>query len=58
MSKREGGVHAATLVFQLACKVNTRAPLKRVRTEGPLYDMQMFEFTVTNPFPTGGWVGC
>ncbi|EFJ49198.1 hypothetical protein VOLCADRAFT_90100 [Volvox carteri f. nagariensis] len=51
MSKREGGVHAATLVFQLACKVNTRAPLKRVRTEGPLYELQVFEFTVTNPFP-------
>ncbi|KAG2493472.1 hypothetical protein HYH03_008289 [Edaphochlamys debaryana] len=54
MSKREGGVHAATLVFQLACKVNTRAPLKRVRTEGPLYEMQQFEFTVTNPFPADG----
>ncbi|GLI64998.1 hypothetical protein VaNZ11_008424 [Volvox africanus] len=54
MSKREGGVHAATLVFQLACKVNTRAPLKRVRTEGPLYELQMFEFTVTNPFPADG----
>lgn len=53
MSKREGGVHAATLVFALQCKVNTRAPLKRVRTEGPLYDMQQFEFTVTNPFPAG-----
>ncbi|PNW70067.1 hypothetical protein CHLRE_17g704300v5 [Chlamydomonas reinhardtii] len=54
MSKREGGVHAATLVFALQCKVNTRAPLKRVRTEGPLYDMQQFEFTVTNPFPADG----
>ncbi|KXZ50888.1 hypothetical protein GPECTOR_14g137 [Gonium pectorale] len=54
MSKREGGVHAATLVFQLACKVNTRAPLKRVRTEGPLYEMQLFEFAVTNPFPADG----
>ncbi|GFR48568.1 hypothetical protein Agub_g10470, partial [Astrephomene gubernaculifera] len=54
MSKREGGVHAATLVFLLQCRVNTRAPLKRVRTEGPLYDMQQFEFTVSNPFPADG----
>lgn len=53
MSKREGGVHAATLVFLLQCKVNTRAPLKRVRTEGPLYELQQFEFAVTNPFPAG-----
>lgn len=54
MSKRDGGgAHAATLVFLLRSAVDTRAPLKRVRTEGPLYEMQQFEFTVTNPFPTG-----
>jgi hypothetical protein len=54
MSKRDGGgAHAATLVFLLRSAVNTRSPLKRVRTEGPLYEMQQFEFTVTNPFATG-----
>ncbi len=55
MSKRDGGgAHAATLVFLLRSAVNVRAPLKRVRTEGPLYEMQQFEFTVSNPFTTGG----
>ncbi len=53
MSKRDGGgAYAATLVFLLRSAVNTRAPLKRVRTEGPLYEMQQFEFTVSNPFKT------
>lgn len=50
-SKRDGGgAHAATLVFLLHSQVNTRAPLKRLRTEGPQYEMQAFEFGVTNPF--------
>lgn len=49
-----GGAHAATLVFLLQCRVNTRAPLKRIKTEGPLYEMQQFEITVTNPFPNDG----
>ena len=53
MSRRDGGAHAATLVFQLESKVDTRAPLKRVRTEGPLYEMQQFEINVSNPFPSG-----
>ncbi|KAF5834411.1 flagellar associated protein [Dunaliella salina] len=51
MSKQDGGgAHAATLVFLLRSQVNVRAPLKCVKTEGPLYEMQQFEFTVTNPF--------
>ncbi|GFH11038.1 calponin-homology (CH) domain-containing protein, partial [Haematococcus lacustris] len=51
MSKRDGGgAHAATLVFLLRSLVNTRAPLKRVRAEGPVYEMQQFEVVVTNPF--------
>lgn len=54
MSRKDAGAHAATLVFLLQTKVNTRAPLKRVRTEGPLYEMQQFEFMVTNPFPADG----
>lgn len=33
-----------------------RAPLKCVKTEGPLYEMQQFEFTVSNPFATGAAV--
>lgn len=53
MSRKDSGAHAATLVFLLQSKVNTRAPLKRVRTEGPLYELQQFEFQVTNPFPAG-----
>lgn len=54
-SKRDGGgAHAATLVFLLRCVVNTRAPLKRLRTEGPLYEMQQFEVTVTNPYEKVG----
>ena len=53
MSRRDGGAHAATLVFQLESQVDTRAPLKRVRTEGPLYEMQQFEINVSNPFPSG-----
>ncbi len=58
MSKRDGaGAHAATLVFHLRSRVNTRAPLKRVRTEGPLYELQQFEFTITNPFKTGETAG-
>ncbi|MEW5300161.1 MAG: hypothetical protein WDW36_003110 [Sanguina aurantia] len=54
MSRKDAGAHAATLVFLLRSTVNTRAPLKRVRTEGPLYDLQSFEFTVANPFPADG----
>lgn len=57
MSKRDGGAHAATMVFLLTARVNTRAPLKRIRTEGPLYEMQQFEFAIANPFPAGAWVG-
>ena len=53
MSRRDGGAHAATLVFQLESKVDTRSPLKRIRTEGPLYEMQQFEINVSNPFPSG-----
>jgi propanediol utilization protein len=53
MSRRDGGSHAATLVFQLVSKVDTRAPLKRVRVEGPLYELQQFEINVSNPFPSG-----
>ncbi|MEW5311269.1 MAG: hypothetical protein WDW38_002999 [Sanguina aurantia] len=53
-SRKDAGAHAATLVFLLRSTVNTRAPLKRVRTEGPLYDLQSFEFTVANPFPADG----
>ncbi|GAX74871.1 hypothetical protein CEUSTIGMA_g2317.t1 [Chlamydomonas eustigma] len=52
MSRRDGGAHAATLVFQLVSKVDTRAPLKRVRVEGPLYELQQFEINVSNPFPS------
>ena len=34
-------------------QVNVRAPLKCIKTEGPLYEMQQFEFTVANPFSQG-----
>lgn len=54
MSRKDAGAHAATLVFLLRSTVNTRAPLKRIRTEGPLYDLQSFDFTVANPFPADG----
>jgi len=53
MSRRDGGAHAATLVFHLESLVDTRAPLKRIRAEGPLYDMQQFEINVVNPFQSG-----
>lgn len=54
MSKRDGGcgAYASTLVFLLRSAINTRSPLKRVRTEGPLYELQQLEFTITNPFKT------
>ncbi len=51
-SRRDGGAHAATLVFQLQSKVDTRSPIKRIRTEGPLYELQQFDITVANPFPS------
>lgn len=55
MSRRDGGAHAATLVFLLESKVDTRSPLKRIRAEGPLYEMQQFEINVANPFQSGGF---
>ena len=58
MSKKEGGggggANAAIMVFKLESAVNSRAALKRVRSEGPVYEMQTFEILVTNPFPTDG----
>lgn len=54
MSRRDGGANAATLVFLLESQVNTRAPLKRINVDGPLYELQQFEFAVANPFPADG----
>eukprot|EP00798_Chlamydomonas_sp_ICE-L_P015727 gene15727-21848_t len=51
MSRKDGGANAATLVFLLKSQIKTRSPLKRIRTEGPLYEMQHFEFQVVNPYP-------
>ncbi|GMH42128.1 hypothetical protein BSKO_10047 [Bryopsis sp. KO-2023] len=51
LSRRDGGAHASTLVFNLRSLVNCRAPLKQIKTEMALYDFQRFEFTVNNPFP-------
>ncbi|KAK9828703.1 hypothetical protein WJX72_001600 [[Myrmecia] bisecta] len=50
-SKRDGTGQAATLVFNLRSTVDCRGPLKRVRTEGPLYELVEFDVKVNNPFP-------
>jgi hypothetical protein len=52
-SRRDGGAHAATMVFLLNSQPVVRSPLKRVRVEGPMYEMQQFDFTVNNPFNAG-----
>jgi hypothetical protein len=52
-SRRDGAAHAASLVFLVRSQPCVRSPLKRVRVEGPMYELQHFEFSVVNPFQAG-----
>lgn len=51
--KDNGTAHAATLVFKLRSDVDSRVPMKKIKTEGPLYEFTDFDIRVTNPFPSG-----
>lgn len=54
MSRRDGGsASAATLVFLLKGQVDSRAPIKQVAVQAPLYQLGVLEFSITNPFPAG-----
>lgn len=53
-SRRDGNVHAATLVFGLQSSVQSRCPVRTMRVSSKLYDFQSFELNVTNPFPHDG----
>lgn len=56
MSRRDGSsASAATLVFLLRGAVDSRAPLKQVAVAAPLYQLAVSDFSITNPFPAGGW---
>lgn len=51
VSRKDAAVRAATLVFLLQSRVDTRVPLRSLSTSTPLYEMQTVEVVVANPFP-------
>ena len=53
-SRRDGTVHAATLVFALKSNVQSREPVRTHHVQSRLYEFQQFELTVANPFPHDG----
>lgn len=57
MSRRDcaaSAASAATLVFLLKGQADVTVPLKQVNVAAPLYQLATQEFTISNPFPTGG----
>jgi len=50
-SKREGGAHAATMVFSLDCLTQSHKPIVSVNMESKLYEMNTMPIEVANPFP-------
>lgn len=55
MSRRDNSAaSAATLVFLLKGQADVTVPLKQVTVAAPLYQLDTHEFTINNPFPTGG----
>jgi hypothetical protein len=55
MSRRDNSAaSAATLVFLLKGQADVTVPLKQVNVAAPLYQLATQEFTISNPFPTGG----
>jgi hypothetical protein len=48
---REHGIGGSTLVFELVSKVTDRPPLQVIKKTCSLFDHELFELEVTNPFP-------
>ncbi|KAK3255401.1 hypothetical protein CYMTET_35412 [Cymbomonas tetramitiformis] len=50
-SRREGGAHAATMVFALQCITQSRKAIRSCKMECKLYELQTMSIEVLNPFP-------